>query len=192
MWKLMSEFLIFVLLQVPLSPTQNDIEWRKDSHKLWFTFQSGSLGVYLFSTHFLFHMVFTWTTSVFKDHLDTVRNVFLTKVDCSSLQALLFLWTLDLYCFSQLFLFLCKSPFNRSIIPNCIALKSSRIIWWVQHSSPRHLNSLLWSMKIFRSLTQGKCIITLSNAAKTVLPCSSTHSKKLRGRNRKPIFPSIS
>lgn len=39
---------------------------------------------------------------------------------------------------------------------------------------------------------QGKCITTFSIAEKTAPPCSSTHSKKVRGKNIKPIFPSIS
>lgn len=117
---MVSQFLIFVLSQVPLSPKHNHLERRKDSHKLGFSPQSDPLGVHSFSTLVLFHMVFTWTTSVFKDGLHTLRNVFLTKVDHSFLQALLFLWPSDLHSFSQLFLFLCKLLFNRSIMPKCI------------------------------------------------------------------------
>ena len=78
-WKMVSQFLIFVLSQVPLSPTHNHLEWRKDSQKLWFNFESDPLGVHLFSTHSLLHMVFTWTTSVFKDGLHTVRNILFYK-----------------------------------------------------------------------------------------------------------------
>lgn len=43
-----------------------------------------------------------------------------------------------------------------------------------------------------RSLMQGKCIIIFSIAEKTSLPCPSTHSIKVRGKNFKPISPSIS
>lgn len=134
-------------------------------------------------------MVFTWTTSVFKDGLHTVRNIFLTKVDRSFPQALLFLWTSDFHCFSLLFLFLCTLSFHRSIIPKCITPKSGRMIWWVQHSSPQHLNPLYLSMKMSRSFTQGKSIIKCSVAEKTVLPCAATHSKKVRGKNKKNNFP---
>lgn len=90
----------------------------------------------------LFHMVFPWITLVLKDGLHTARIIFLTKIDCSFLQALLSLWTPVLHCFSQLFPFLCKLPFNKRIISKYAALKSSGVIWWVQYS-PQHLNPLL-------------------------------------------------
>lgn len=123
-WKVVSQFLISVLSQVPLSPKHNHLERRKDSHKLGFSSQSDPSGVHSFSTLVLFHMVFTRTTSDFKDGLHTLRNVFLTKVDRSFLQALLFLWPSHLHSFSQLFLFLCRLRFNRSIMLKCIPPRS--------------------------------------------------------------------
>lgn len=59
-------------------------------HKLWFTFQPVPLEIHLFSTHFLFPMVFSRITSAFKEGLHSVTNIFLTKTGCSFLQALLF------------------------------------------------------------------------------------------------------
>lgn len=54
MWQKVSQFLMFVLSQVPLSPTRNHLEWRKDSHKLWFSFQSPQGSI-----HFL--LIFSFT-----------------------------------------------------------------------------------------------------------------------------------
>lgn len=81
---------VFVLSQVLLRPAQTHQEQMNDSQKLCFSFQSVSLGTHLFSTHFLFPMVFTRITSVFKDGLHSVRNIILTKAGCSFHKALLF------------------------------------------------------------------------------------------------------
>lgn len=82
-WVLATVRQVFVLSQVPLRPTQNHREQMKNSHRLRFSFQSVPLGIHLFSTYFLFCMVFARITSVFKDGLHSVRNIFLTKVPFS-------------------------------------------------------------------------------------------------------------
>lgn len=177
-----SWFLIF-LSQVPLNPTDNHLDGRKDSREPRYTLQSDPLGVHSFSTPFLWFSLGPLQSlrmaCILQETYFLQKQTAPFSKHCSSFGHQICTVSQSSCCSSA------SHPLTEILFRN--ALLSSPIVGTI----PRHPNPLLWSTKICRSLSQGKHIVIFSAAEKTYRLALPHIQKTVRGKNRKPIFPSV-